>query len=89
MSIMEEADALINGTRAKQYGDATDNIGRTAELWSAYLDHGVTTLDVVNMMILLKMSRIITGDGYHRDSYIDICGYAGVAEKIYEYEETA
>ena len=36
--------------------------------------------DVANMMILMKTSR--AQNGFHRDSYVDIAGYAGCAEKI-------
>ena len=36
--------------------------------------------DVANLMILMKVSR--AQNGFHRDSYVDIAGYAGCAEKL-------
>lgn len=40
----------------------------------------LTPQDVANLMILMKVSR--AQNGFHRDSYVDIAGYAGCAEKI-------
>lgn len=78
--ILTEAASLINGERAQQYGDATECFGRIAALWSALLDIVITPNDVANMMILLKVAR--TRDTYHRDSYVDIAGYAALVEQI-------
>jgi len=80
MTVLQEAESLINGDRAATYGDAKESFNRIAGMWSAYLGTEVTGLDVTNMMILLKVSR--TKGGYHRDSYVDIGGYAGLGERI-------
>ena len=40
----------------------------------------LTPQDVANMMILMKVSR--AQNGFHRDSYVDIAGYAGCVEMI-------
>ena len=78
-TLLQEADAIINGERQKDYGPPAESFGRIARLWSDYLDQELTALDVANLMILLKISRAKTG-GFHRDSYRDIAGYAGCAE---------
>lgn len=83
-SILEEAQRLIHGQRNKDYGHPRDNITHTAELFSAYLGIEVSALDVTMLMVLLKMSRLHIGGVYHRDSIVDIAGYAGVAERVYE-----
>lgn len=83
-SILEEAQRLIHGQRNKDYGHPRDNINHTARLWSAYLGVEIDALDVSVMMILLKASRMKTTGQYHRDSVVDIAGYAGVAERVYE-----
>lgn len=80
-SILLEANKLINGARQQHYGDQYTNFGDIAALWSAYLDHPISRLDVANLMILLKLART-KRQGYHRDSYVDIGGYAGCAEKV-------
>lgn len=81
-TVLQEAERLINGDRQDTYGGASESFGRIASLWSAYLGHEVSALDVTNLMILLKVSR--TKGSYHRDSYVDIGGYAGLGERLHE-----
>lgn len=84
--ILQEASELINGERAKDYGDVTENFQRIANLWTDYLgpdDWQFTPHDVAMMMILVKMSRLATG-GYHRDSLVDIAGYAALDAKLWD-----
>ncbi|WP_218000851.1 DUF6378 domain-containing protein [Nocardia testacea] len=78
--VLAEARTLIYGDREDQYGDPRDAFARIAGLWSAYLGIEVTSADFANLMILMKTAR--TKDGYHRDSYVDIVGYAANAERI-------
>jgi hypothetical protein len=80
VNVLEEAGSLINGERQEQYGNASESHQRIADLWAGYLGTDVTEFDVVNMMILLKVSR--TRNQYHRDSYVDIAGYAGLGERL-------
>ena len=80
-SILDEAKEIIYGDREKTYGAPDKNLNMIAELWGAY--HGVlfTAEDVCNMMILLKVARL-ANDPKHRDSQIDLCGYAALMERI-------
>lgn len=83
-SILEEAQRIVNGPRAKDYGPARENHQRIADLWNAYLNvrtELVAPEDVAVMMILLKIARFME-NGYHRDTVVDIAGYAGVLEKM-------
>lgn len=80
-SILDEAAGLIDGDRKQTYGDVHDSFGRIAGLWTAYTGTTISGLDVANMMILLKMSR--TKGTFHRDSYVDTCGYAALAERLH------
>ncbi|AEJ93464.1 phosphofructokinase [Mycobacterium phage Benedict] len=79
-TILQEAERLINGERQQQYGEATESFERIAGMWSAYIGKELTPHDVVNLMVLLKVSR--AKFGYHRDSYVDIAGYAGLGERL-------
>lgn len=69
-----------------EYGDL-ENFDITAQLWDAYITHWsnnrtiITNTDVANMMILLKMGRIITGE-FKKDNYDDIIGYAHCALRM-------
>lgn len=82
-SILEEAQKIIHGERAKTYGHPRDQFALAAKLWSDYLGVEVTPDDHAVMMILLKLSRVKTG-GYHRDAAVDIAGYAGTLERLRE-----
>ncbi|WP_078344864.1 DUF6378 domain-containing protein [Mycobacteroides chelonae] len=79
-SILQEAERIINGDRAEQYGDARQSFESIARYWSEYLGQTLEAVDVASLMILLKVAR--TKNGYHRDSYVDIAGYAGLTEKL-------
>lgn len=79
-TILEKADEIINGERAKDYGDARQNFQRTADLWSATLGVPVSIEQVILCMIQLKVSRLCNSPD-HFDSWMDIAGYVGCFEK--------
>ena len=88
MSILTEAEELIHGQRAIDYGDARENHQRIADLWNAYTQPDMfTPEDVAVMMILLKVARLME-NGYHEDTVRDIAGYAGVLEKMQPPKKT-
>lgn len=86
-NVLEEAERIVSGVRRKEYGDVSLNFDVIAGLWSEYLGmpREITKLDVAHMMILLKIAR--GKNTYHRDSIVDICGYARCAEMIYGYDD--
>lgn len=84
-AILADAVYIINGPRQSEYGSPKVSFGQIADLWTAYLTRKdshiqITPLDVVNMMTLLKISR--ASNGFHRDSYVDICGYAALSAEL-------
>lgn len=81
--ILDNAKDIVNGERERQYGTPEKNFAEIAVLWTAYLDHIVTSKDVCCMMIMLKMARIKTGQGKD-DNWIDIAGYAACGGEINE-----
>ena len=75
--ILNKAESLVNGPRAKEYGDAHENHARIAQMWSVLLDKPVTIQQVYQCMVAVKLARlIVTPD--HEDSWIDICGYGAL-----------
>tara|TARA_R100001509_G_scaffold49080_1_gene26687 strand:- start:36 stop:452 length:417 start_codon:yes stop_codon:yes gene_type:complete len=74
---LNEAEKLINGPRAKEYGDASLNHQRIADMWSVIFGIKVTVSMVYLAMIALKMSRIMNTPD-HEDSWVDICGYGAL-----------
>ena len=75
--ILRKTESLVNGPRAKEYGDAHENHARIAQMWSVLLDKPVTIQQVYQCMVAVKLARlIVTPD--HEDSWVDICGYGAL-----------
>ena len=79
--LLEEARNLIYGDRAETHGDAKDNFGNIAGLWSVYLGHTVTAEDVALMMTLMKIARTKSGD-VNMDDIVDAIGYLALGGEI-------
>lgn len=91
-SVMVEAQGLVNGARAQAYGHPKENFDRICALWNAYLRGrpdpmaNINNKDHAILMILVKVARLLESPN-HRDSLVDICGYAGTYEKLIVREE--
>lgn len=89
--IAHEALNIVNGARRSAYGKPEQNFGRIADFWMTYFKskgwqiaecspRGLRSvrlepLDIAAMMRLMKEARLAeTPD--HRDSYVDLVGYA-------------
>jgi len=90
VSVLEEAHKIIYGDREKTYGKPSKNLEVIADMWTAYVssrfgekDGHFTAKDVAVMMILLKAARLGNSPD-HRDSVVDICGYAALIERCDE-----
>ena len=81
LRILARAAEVTGGERQDSYGPVKPNLQRIAELWTAYLDCGVTLTpeSVAWMMVLLKMARSNNGWPYHEDNYVDAAAYAAIA----------
>ena len=53
--ILKKAESLVNGPRAKEYGDAHENHKRIAKMWSVLLERDVTVAQVYQCMIAVKL----------------------------------
>jgi hypothetical protein len=83
MNILEEALRVCEGDRQDSYGEPAELARRVAELWSGILGHKVEVTDVPLMMAALKIARLKVQPG-HRDSLIDLAGYAYTYERIHK-----
>ena len=86
--LLKEVAEIVGGERSRDYGPPSLNLDyRTATLWNAYLKvaapayDSLDGVDVCNMMILLKIARIVE-DSKVKDNYADIAGYAAAAWEI-------
>jgi hypothetical protein len=85
MYFLDEAEKLINGQRAKEYGPAKKNHQRIADIWTILLDKklngAITPEEVVACMIGVKVARLAE-DISKDDSWTDVIGYAALGGEI-------
>lgn len=86
--ILNTATEYVTCDRAADHGDLEDNFRQIASLWTVYLQHPVTAVDVGVMMTLLKVARV-KGNPAHMDNFIDAAGYMACAGEIADAQETA
>ena len=87
-NVLKEAHNIIYGDREKTYGHPSKNLKTIAKMWNAFLEARtgggeLNAKDVASMMILLKTARLANNPD-HRDSVVDICGYAALIERCDE-----
>lgn len=82
-TIFEEAEAIVIGTRKDIYGPAEEYFVKLAKMWELILGVPLTAEQVCLCKIAEKVIRLANTPG-HRDSQIDICGYARLLEIICE-----
>lgn len=91
-TILQEAERLIYGERNKTYKHPNENFRNIKNMWNAYfiaiekrsiIPHvnNIQEIDVAALMVLMKIARLATNT-HHLDSWTDVAGYAGCAERI-------
>lgn len=81
-SLLREAAELISGDRQATYGSAIDSFTRIGVMWGATLGTDAIRPDLVALcMAQLKIARAVSAPG-HRDSYVDLAGYAALAGEM-------
>lgn len=76
MKLLEEADHIVSGDRAGDYGE--NSLPAIARLWSEHVGAEITARDVAWMMVLLKSVRDRHKE--KRDNLVDAIGYIQLAE---------
>ncbi len=79
--ILKSAGDLIDGDRAKDYGDAHVMHSRIASGWSNILGVDIAPHQVALCMAWLKISRLVESPD-HADSYVDLVAYGALAGEI-------
>lgn len=79
--ILKSAGDLIDGDRAKDYGDAYVMHARIASGWSQIFGVEVKPHQVALAMSWLKISRLVESPD-HTDSYVDLVAYGALAGEI-------
>ena len=88
--LLSLASGIVSGSRQKTHGQKERSFQAIAAMWNTYLESralsgtasfDITSIDVANMMTLLKITRSIQGTPTP-DHYIDAAGYAGIAGEL-------
>lgn len=91
-SILFEAAKLIQGQRQADYGDKLQNFSQIAMLWQGTLamklalGQSITPEDVALCMMQVKIARLAKSPD-HRDSIMDVAGYAGCYDYLQQERE--
>jgi hypothetical protein len=80
---LNEARTTIED-RGMYYGHPSDNMQRTAALWSAFLEMPVTDYQVATCMALVKIARSM--ETAKVDTYIDAAAYLAIAGQLHTEE---
>ena len=80
MSVLEEADKIINGPRQNDYGSADVSFQMIGKAWESILHAPVSAHQVALCMAALKLVR--ESYNHKEDNLIDAAGYIGLAEQI-------
>lgn len=80
--LLEDAAEVLT-QRASAYGPIAASMERIAARWTLTLGRAVTPTEVVLCMIDLKLARL-QHDPAHRDSIIDLVGYAALLAEVSE-----
>lgn len=90
-SILAEAERIVNGERAVDYGDSTANmerIGKITELslsqaeWAKLDARSIPATVVAKILMAVKLGR--EAHTHKRDNLVDLCGYAEILNRAQE-----
>jgi hypothetical protein len=78
-----QAKATIQD-RGMDYGHPSDNMQRTAALWSSYLEMPITDYQVAMCLALVKVARSMETPKV--DNFVDACGYMAICGQLHTQE---
>jgi len=79
-TILQEAQALVYGSRQGDYGHPREDYQRTVAIFRAITGHDLTAAEGVWFMIAVKLSR--QSRQHKRDNLTDLCGYTECLARI-------
>lgn len=80
MTILEEAQKLVDGDRQEQYGDPVEHWTKISKIVSLLLGYEVPPEDCVTILKVAKMVR--ERNKHKRDNLRDDAGYLYILDKL-------
>jgi hypothetical protein len=90
-SILKEAERIVNGERANDYGSAEESFNKIASLTNLLLNENeiiamtdgyITNTVACKVLIAVKLVR--ESNKHKRDNLVDLCGYAELLDRLEE-----
>jgi hypothetical protein len=85
MNILEKANEIVNlrsEEKEREYGPFEDGMGKAARIASLLSSKDITTVDMYNCMIALKISR--ESYSHKEDNLLDLVAYIGSLNNLHE-----
>lgn len=79
-SVLQEAERIVGGARSDSYGHPAEHSSRVAGAWRSLFGWDVDAYRVNLAMAIFKVARAVVAP--HRDSLVDVGGYARTAEAV-------
>lgn len=79
-TILDEAKAIVEGSRQADYGSPVEGFELIAKLASLITGKDLTPDDCCSVLIAVKLSRETFN--HKRDNLVDLCGYAYILNEI-------
>ena len=90
---LDAAQKIINGDRAEEYGPAERNFDDIRYEWAPIFerirnnpDEKLDCIDVAMIQCKTKIARLLRNK-WHRDSWIDLIGYAAIGAELAELKQ--
>ena len=83
-SILDEAKAIVEGSRQSDYGDPVESFNRIAKTASVITGKDLSPKECCAVLMAVKIVR--ESFKHKRDNLIDLCGYAHIMNELNENE---
>lgn len=84
-SILDEAKAIVEGSRQSDYGDPVESFERIAKTASMITGKDLSPKECCAVLMAVKLVR--ESFAHKRDNLVDLCGYAHILNEIRESEK--
>ena len=88
-SVLLEAEKIVNGERATDYGSAKESFGKIARLTELLLDdeekkflESGTLTDTIICKVLIALKYVREANKHKRDNLVDACGYSELLNRL-------
>ena len=81
-SILDEAKAIVEGSRQSDYGDPVESFDRIAKTASMITGKDLSPKECCAVLMAVKIVR--ESFRHKRDNLIDLCGYAHIMNELNE-----